>query len=246
MKNILDILAIVLPVLLLFLPLIRRIFWGKIKMSSAAVSNQPLAIRFLRTLLIVTLLLVGTLHYLFFRNGKSGKSGPDPQPLSVSKQSAAFNESLLNVLNAYYDLTDAFASSDTSLIHKTATDLKSAFKNFQIEELKKDSTIYLTAIDPVNNAKSELESILLDPSIEEKRGSLNVLSDNLRNLLVVVKYGLSKIYWQECDQAFGEDKPGNWLSRSVESKNPYPLKNNQPCGVAIDTLNYMMPDSTKN
>lgn len=75
MKNILDILAIVLPVLLLFLPLIRRIFWGKIKMSSAAVSNQPLAIRFLRTLLIVTLLLVGTLHYLFSETGNPASQG---------------------------------------------------------------------------------------------------------------------------------------------------------------------------
>jgi hypothetical protein len=246
MKKILDILTIVIPLILLLFPLIRRVFFGKTKKVDGVIAYQPWIFRFSRTLLIVVLLLIAIIQYLFFRDGSSGHFGPKPEPLSVSKHSSAFNESLQNVLNAYYDMTDAFAGSDTMAIHTTATKLKDAFDNFKIDELKQDSTIYLTAIDPVNNAKVELESILQDPSIDEKRGSLNILSDNLRNLLVVVKYDLAKVYWQECDQAFGEDKPGNWLSRSADSKNPYSLKNNQPCGSVRDTLNYMAPDSTKN
>src|SRR5574338_1155629 len=225
MKKILDILAIVLPLLLLFLPLFRRIFFGKTKKVDGVIAHQPVILRFFQTLLIIVLLLVGIIQYLFFRDGSTGHFGPKPEPLPVSKHSSAFNESLQNVLNAYYDLTDAFAGSDTVAIHTAATALKDAFDNFKIDELKQDSTIYLTAVDPGNNAKAELESILVDPSIDEKRESLNILSDNLRNLLVVVKYDLAKVYWQECDRAFGEDKPGNWLSRSADSKNPYPLKN---------------------
>ncbi len=246
MKNILDVLAILLPLVLLLLPLFRRIFFGKTKKVDGVIAYQPWFFRFFRTLLIVALLLIGIVHYLFYRDGSSGHFGPKPEPLSVSKHSSAFNESLQNVLNAYYDMTDAFAASDTVAIHKAATVLKDAFENFKIDELKQDSVIYLTVIDPVNNARAELKSILQDPSIEEKRGSLNILSDNLRNLLVVVKYDLAKVYWQECDQAFGEDRPGNWLSRYTESKNPYPLKNNQPCGTPRDTLNYMEKDSAKN
>lgn len=245
MKNILDILAIVLPLVLLLLPVFRRILFGKIKKDGASNYRQPLLIRFLRTFFLIILLLVGIIHFLFYRNASSDSSGPKPVPLSVSKHSASFNESLQNILKAYYDLADAFAGSDTTAIHKTATVLKEAFSSFNLDELKKDSSIYLTAIDPANNAKVELESILIDPSIEEKRGSLNILSDNLRILLVTVKYDLSKVYWQECDQAFGEDKPGNWLSPVTDSKNPYPLKNGQPCGAPRDTLNYMQADSTK-
>lgn len=245
MKKVLDILAIVLPVLLLLLPLIRRIFFGKIKKANGLVSAQPGILRFFRVLFIIVLLLIGVIHYLFFNDTRSGKSGHEPVPLTVSKHSASFNESLQNVLNAYYDLTDAFAGGDTTQIHKSASILKEAFDNFKIDELKKDSTIYLTAIDPVNNAKVEITSILLDPSIEEKRGSLNILSDNLRILLVTVKYDLAKVYWQQCDQAFGEDVPGNWLSCATNSRNPYTLKSNQPCGSPKDTLNYMQPDSTK-
>ena len=246
MKKMLDILAIVLPLVLLLLPLFRRIFFGKTKKVDGVIAYHPWILRFFRTLLIVALLLIGIVHYLFFRDGSSGHFGPKPEPLSVSKHSSEFNESLQNVLNAFYNMTDAFAANDTDAIHKSAAVLKDAFENLKIDELKKDSTIYLTAIDPVNNAKAELESILQDPSTEEKRGSLNILSDNLRILLVVVKYDLAKVYWQECDQAFGEDIPGNWLSRSTDSKNPYPLKNNQPCGAPKDTLNYMEQDSTKN
>jgi hypothetical protein len=246
MKKMLDILAIILPLALLLLPFFRRIFFGKSKKVDGVIAYQPWLFRFFRTLLIVALLLIGIIHYLFYRDGSSGRYGPKPEPLSVSKHSSAFNESLQNVLNAYYDMTDAFAASDTMAIHTTATKLKDAFDNFKIEELKQDSTIYLTVIDPVNNSKAELESILQDPSIEEKRNSLNVLSDNFRILLVAVKYDLAKVYWQECDQAFGEDKPGNWLSRSTDSKNPYPLKNNQPCGAVKDTLNYIEKNSSQN
>lgn len=244
MKKVLDILAIVLPLLLLFLPLIRRIFFGKVKKKDGLVTPQPMAIRFLLTFLIVLLLFVGILRYLFFSNGSSGGNGPDPIPLTVSKHSSAFNESLQQVLDAYFNLTDAFAFSDTGAIHKTATILKEQFDHFSVDELKKDSSIYQTVIDPLNNARVELASILVDPSIEEKRESLNILSDNLRNLLVVVRYDLAKIYWQECDEAFGEDRPGNWLSRSKESKNPYPLENQKPCGAPRDTLNYLLLDTT--
>ncbi|MBS1920541.1 MAG: DUF3347 domain-containing protein [Bacteroidetes bacterium] len=246
MKKILDILAIILPLLLLSLPIFRRVIFGKAKKAEGAVAKQPGLLRVSRTFLLIVLLLIGILRYLFYGGGSSGSSEPKPEPLSVSKHSSEFNESLQRVLNAYYSLTDAFSGNDTVAIHSSAVTVKEAFDNFKMDELKKDSTIYLTAIDPVNNAKAELESILVDPSMDEKRGSLNILSDNLRNLLVVVKYDLAKVYWQQCDEAFGEDKPGNWLSRSSDSKNPYPLKNNLPCGIAKDTLNYIQPDSIKN
>lgn len=245
MKKMLDILAIVLPLILLFLPFLRRLYTGKAEKNAEPAVRSPWVIRFISGLLIVTLLLIGIVRYIFFNNSSSGPGDSIPEPLSVSKHSSAFNESLQNVLNAYYNLAGAFASGDTSSIHTTAVVLKNAFDNFKMEELKKDSTIYLTAIDPVGNSKAELESILIDPSMDEKRGSLNILSDNLRSLLVVVKYDLTKVYWMQCDLAFGEDKPGNWLSRSVDSKNPYSLKDGKPCGFPKDTLNYMQQEPVK-
>lgn len=242
MKKLLDILAIVIPIVLLLLPLLKRIIFGKAKKIENIISRHPFIIRFTGTFLIVALLLIGILRYIFYNDGSSSNHGPKPEPLGVSKHSSAFNESLQNVLNAYYEMTDAFASDDTTAIRASASLVKDALDNFNVDELKKDSVIYLTALDPVSNSKAELESIILDPSLQEKRGSLNILSDNLRNLLVVVKYDLSKVYWQECDEAFGDGKPGNWLSRKTESRNPYRLKNDKPCGAPKDTINYMVKD----
>src|SRR5204863_6192086 len=122
----------------------------------------------------------------------------------------------------------------------------------QINELQKDTVIYLTALDPLANAKTEINSILADPSINEKRGSLNILSDNIRSLLVTVKYDQAKIYWQECPMAFGEEKPGNWLRKTMVVGIPYLGTKDQKlgdnmweCGGPKDTINFMMADTTR-
>ncbi|MBK5272044.1 MAG: DUF3347 domain-containing protein, partial [Bacteroidia bacterium] len=99
-------------------------------------------------------------------------------------------------------------------------------------------------------ARIETGSIIADPSIIEKTGSLNILSDNLRNLLVIVKYDRAKVYWQECPMAFGEDNPGNWLSKTVDVRNPYPGTKDPKsgsdmlnCGGPKDTINFIVSDS---
>ncbi|HYM92831.1 MAG TPA: DUF3347 domain-containing protein [Chitinophagaceae bacterium] len=247
MKRILDLIAILLPLLLLFMPLFRRIVFGKKRKGvDAVVYLQPGIFRFLQTFIIVLLLLIGIIRYLFYSETGSGNTVYKPEPLPVSKHSSSFNKSLQQVLNGYYSMTDAFAGNDTTAINQHALQLKVALDSFKVDELKKDSSIYLTALEPLANAKVETESITEDPSLDEKRGSLNILSDNLRNLLVIVKYDQAKVYWQECSGAFGEDRPGNWLSQSAVTKNRYPLKNNKDCGGPKDTLNYMPADIIMN
>jgi len=156
------------------------------------------------------------------------------------------------MLNSYYQLTEAFVNWDTASINKYGNEFKVALDSVQINELQKDTVIYLTALDPLANAKTEINSILADPSINEKRGSLNILSDNIRSLLVTVKYDQAKIYWQECPMAFGEEKPGNWLSKTIDVRNPY-LGTKDPkhgdnmleCGGPKDTINFIMADTTR-
>jgi Protein of unknown function (DUF3347) len=254
MKKLIDILAIVLPALLLIIGL-----WGLPNKNRSLQSNkmyQPSAkvrmLSALKILLYLLLLLIGIIRYLFFSNDHSGQSELKPEPLSVSKHSIVFNKSIQTMLNAYYKMTEAFVSLDTASISKYGTELKIALDSLQINELQKDTAIYLTALDPLANAKTEVNSILADPSINEKRGSLNILSDNIRNLLVIVKYDQAKIYWQECPMAFGEDRPGNWLSKTIDVRNPY-LGTKDPqhkdemlnCGGPKDTINFIMTDTTK-
>jgi hypothetical protein len=207
------------------------------------------------TFLAFLLLLMGLFRYFFIGSGGGGShnSGTPPVSLHVSKHSEAFNQSMGNILSAYYKMTEGFVTWDTASINGSGFELKVALDSLELDELKHDTTgIYETALDPLANAKTEVASILADPSLAEKRGSLNILSDNLRNLLVVVKYDRAKIYWQECPMAFGEDRPGNWLSKTTDIRNPY-LGTKDPqygdkmlnCGGPKDTIKFDPPVDTR-
>src|SRR5687767_2959409 len=241
MKKIIDILAIALPALIIILGLIL-----------AFSANKKRNYNGLILFFAVLLLMLGIIRYTFFSGGNNNNSDPKPEPLAVSKHSDAFNQSVGTLLNAYHGMTEAFVNWDTTGINKYAIDLKTSLDSLKVEELQKDSLIYLSVLDPLGNSKAEVASIIADPSIAEKRGSLNVLSDNIRNLLVIVKYDQAKLYWQECPMAFGDKIPGNWLSKTAEVRNPY-LGTSDPkygnsmleCGGPKDTINFMVPDTLK-
>lgn len=245
MPKILNILSIVLPLLIIVLGLIRYYSDGKRNFGGII------------TFIALLLLPIGLFRYFFIGSGGGGSgssdSGNKQSSISVSKHSEAFNKSMDLVLNAYYKMTEGFVNWDTAVINSTGNELKIALDSLKIEELQKDSLIYLTVLDYYNNAKAEVASIIADPSIDEKRGSLNVLSDQLKTLWSTVKYDRQKAYWQECPMAFGDDKPGNWLSKSAEVRNPY-LGTKHPeygngmlaCGGPKDTIKFEPPvDTTK-
>ena len=204
--------------------------------------------KFFAILGILVLLLAGYIWYTF-KSGKKKPRGPKPVALAVSKQSPAFNQSLHTLLDAYYSMTDGFVNWDTTDIGRYGRELKNALDSLKIEELKVDTTgIYESALDPLANAKNETTTILNEPSIDKKRISFNRLSENLRLLLVVVRYDQGKLYWQECPMAFGEGQTGNWLSNTPAVINPYlGIKHPQfkdgmvNCGGPVDSINFMIP-----
>jgi Protein of unknown function (DUF3347) len=202
---------------------------------------------------ILVLLFAAFIWYFYFGGKRRVNSGPKPVPIAVSKHSDVFNKSVGEVLNEYYNLAEAFVNWDTNSINKYGNAIKTALDNLKLEELKADTTgIYESALDPVANAKTEVENILGNSSIDAKRTSLNALSENLRLLLIVVKYDREKMYWQECPMAFGEEKPGNWLSKTIAVRNPY-LGTQHPeykdqmlhCGGPKDTINFIPVDTIK-
>lgn len=209
--------------------------------------------KFFAILGILLVVFVGSVYFIYFRGGKKRPKGPKPVSLVVSKHSDSFNQSVQSLLDAYYNMSEAFVNWDTTAISTSGNQLKLALDSLKIDELKVDTTgIYESALDPLNNAKAEIAAILSNPAIDGKRLSLNNLSENLRLLFIVVKYDREKMYWQECPMAFGEDKPGNWLSKTDIVRNPY-LGNKHPqykdemltCGGPKDTLNFMVVDTTK-
>jgi hypothetical protein len=207
--------------------------------------------RVLLILSVLVVLFIAFLWFFYFRSGKRNPKGPEPVPLAVSKHSPAFNQSVQSILDAYYSMSEGLVNWDTSAVNKQADALKTALDNFKVEDLKVDTTgIYESALDPLANAKAEVSAILGDPSIANKRASFNLLSENLRLLFIIVKYDANKLYWQECPMAFGDDQPGNWLSKTDAVRNPY-LGTRHPqykddmleCGGPKDTINFMVADT---
>lgn len=230
-KKIVDLLAILLPALIILLGII-RVFVKKTR-----------GVNGLTMVFAILLLLIGLVRfYIPWGSGGSGNDGPKPPPLTVSKHSDAFNRSLEEVLNAYFGMTGSFAKSDTSAISQWGQRLQLALDSFKIAELKADSLIYETALQPYANAKAELASILADPSLGEKRSSLNIFSNELFALLSTSRYDLAKLYWLECSRAFGEDKPGNWLSKSETGVNPY---GQEDCTELKDKIDHVPADTTQ-
>ena len=230
-KKIIDLLAIILPALIIILGFV-RLFVKKTR-----------GVNGLTMFFAILLLLIGLIRYFIMvdRHGSSD-NGPKPPPLAVSKHSEAFNRSLDQVLNSYFSMADAFVKSDTSSINQWGLSLQQALDSFKIDELKTDTLIYETALQPYNNAKAEIASIIADPSLAEKRGSLNIFSNELFYLVNTVRYDLAKLYWLECTSAFGDDKPGNWLSKTEQGSSPY---GQADCAELKDKIDHVPADTTR-
>ena len=106
MKKYIDILGIVLPAIIIVLGIV-RVFVKKTK-----------GVNGLTMILAIILLITGLVRYFVFPgNGGSSHSGNKPQPIAVSKHSDFFNNSVEDVLNAYYQLTEGFVNWDTAAIN---------------------------------------------------------------------------------------------------------------------------------
>jgi hypothetical protein len=251
MKTIVNALAIGLPVLLIVI--------GFLRPANGENPGRTKTLNGLTMFAAVVLLLVGVIRFLFpLGDGVARPADRDkPLPIAVSRHSDIFNNSLETALRAYYGMTEAFVNWDTPAINRTAASLETAIDSIQINELKKDTTrdadkIYLTAVDFISNAKNEVANLLQQPLIDKKRIALNELTDNLRNLLITVKYDKQKIFYQECPMAFDDDIPGYWLSTTSNVRNPY-LGTKHPkyqatmlnCGKPKDSIDFV-PPNTKN
>ena len=245
-REILNIVGVVLPASIIIISLFRP----SLK-TIAQKAGRARTVNFLVMLIAVLMLLAGLVRQFIFPGNGSRQKGPDPKPLHVSKHSEAFNQSVQNLLDAYYNMSEAFVKWDTSGVNRHAITVKEVLANFNIDELKKDAAgIYESALDPLANAKTATDAILNTPGIDKKRTSFNDLSDNIRLLFVTVQYDGNKVYWQECPMAFGDGVPGFWLSKTDEVRNPYlgiyhPVYKDEmlQCGGPKDTINFIKPDS---
>ena len=171
-------------------------------------------------------------------NEEKLKETDQPQaPLAKSANSAVFNQSFSKMLEDYYSLKDNFVAEKDSLIASSARSLIVSVDSLQLNELKADSNIVATAETYTQGISSELKGLLGEKSIEAKRKSFQMVSDQLYDLVRTVQYDRAIVYHQFCPMAFN-DQGANWLSNSSDIRNPYIPKKMLTCGEVKDSIDF--------
>ena len=175
--------------------------------------------KFLLVVIVLLIALVGAWYFGLFE-GKDKPSGPKPEGLIVSKHSNSFNESMSKALDSYYTLTESFVNWDTTKVNTSLAELKISVDSLRIQEMQKDSAIYPTVQIQWESIKAEISGMQADTGLYEKREDLNMLSQQMFDLLRIVKYDAAKVFYQECPMALNNhESSAFWLSANSETKN---------------------------
>jgi flagellar basal body-associated protein FliL len=183
-------------------------------------------------------------YWFFIRSKSSGDSGPKQEALKVGKHSAAFNDTVTNMLTAYLDMKAAFVEADSTAAKAACRKMLAVTDSFKLADLQKDTTdILATAADHLMNIRANAQSLLTQTDITEMRQDFRMVSESIYPFLKTIKHEGKKLYWQSCPMAFGDKKEGNWISNTSEVVNPYLGKNHPEfkatmlhCGEVKDSL----------
>ena len=211
-----------------------------------------------KVLIVVLILVVALIGAWYFGLFKKKDSDPDVKPsgLTVSEHTESFNQSMNKAMNDYYSLTEAFVNWDTTKINTSLAELKISVDSIRIQEMEKDSAIYPTVQSQWEGIKAEIVGMQADTALYDKKEDLNSLSQQLYDLLRIVKYDAAKVYYQECPMALNNyESSAFWLSTDGATKNrrnPY-LGLHDPkygrsmltCGTTRDSINFGKPATEK-
>jgi hypothetical protein len=198
----------------------------------------------LAAILFLALVAFGVYWFFIRSQSSGGDSGPKQEALKVGKHSASFNDSVTNMLTAYFDMKAAFVEADTTAAKVACRKILAVTDSFKLADLKKDTSgIYESAFAQLGDIRSNAQSLLVQSVITEMRQDFRMVGENIYPFLKTIKYEGKKLYWQNCPMAFGEGKEANWISNTAEIINPYMGKNHPEfkggmlnCGKVLDSL----------
>jgi len=199
--------------------------------------------------ILIALLVIAFVAWRFVFKKKEKPGGPAPQGLAVSKHTDSFNQSVTAAMDSYYKLTESFVNWDTVKINSSLAEFKTSVDSIRISEMQKDTAIYPTVQSQWESIKAEILGMQADTGLYEKKEDLNSLSQQMYDLLRIVKYDGAKVFYQECPMALNNyESSAFWLSANSankERRNPY-LGLYDPkfgrsmltCGTTRDSINF--------
>jgi Cu(I)/Ag(I) efflux system membrane fusion protein len=159
--------------------------------------------------------------------------------LTLGANSDAFNRSFSQLLSDYYSLKEDFiAEKDSSSLNKIARTMMVSADSLALGELKADSSLIETASTYSLGISAELKGLAGETTLDGKRRSFQMVSEQLYDLARTVQYKGAIIYHMYCAEAFS-DQGANWLSNTREIRNPYIPKKQLDCGSVRDSIDFI-------
>lgn len=147
-------------------------------------------------------------------------------------------QQLQQALNVYFTLGENFVVDDTAAINRAALQLAMRLNNLPLHELQlQDTVLYATVYGRPGDAVAELQALIAETDIGQKRASFEMISSVLYDLLKTLQPGGIKVYQQYCPMAF-DDKGAYWLSATDSIRNPYFGKKMLHCGETKELLQW--------
>ncbi|MBS1627248.1 MAG: DUF3347 domain-containing protein [Bacteroidetes bacterium] len=157
--------------------------------------------------------------------------------LNKSNNTDIFNTAFAELMSNYYHLKDNFITESDTIINVYTKKLIINIDSLPINTLKADTNIVATAKATAQSISAELNGLLAEKNIEAKRKSFATLSEEMYDLIRTVQYDKATIYHAHCPMAFN-GVGANWLSNSLDIKNPYIPKQMLTCGEITDSINF--------
>ena len=197
-----------------------------------------------RVFAAVIVIVVIIVAWWFFSGKKQGEKQPKQEALKIQKHSADFNSSIDKTITSYLAMKDAFVNADTTSIRSQTQAFIGSLNAIKLNDLSKDdSSITISAQQFVSDVKVNAEAVLQEKDVTEMRQDFRMVSENLYPFLRTISYEGTKLYWQNCPMAFGDNNGANWISNTRQIINPYLGKNHPQykatmlgCGENKDSL----------
>ena len=182
---------------------------------------------------VVLLTIIGFVAYKFLYKKAPGEQQKEI-PLTVGANDS-LTGNIGGMLQAYYNMKDAFIKSDTTLVNKEARVFTDKIMKIETNDIKGDAAIVELAGQLKQTLAAETTHLVAAKELEAKRKVFQVVSDQLFDFLRSIGYQGSKVYQQFCPMAF-DNNGAAWLSNSTEIVNPYFGSKMLHCGDVRDSI----------
>jgi hypothetical protein len=142
-------------------------------------------------------------------------------------------EQLNEVLKSYLDLKNVLVASDNKKAQEKAQSLVAAISKVDGNKLEgNQKEVFAKSGEKI---KTNAEHIAKATSIDKQREGFSVVSDELYQILKVIKVTDNKLYKDYCPMA-NDNMGAFWLSENKEIANPYFGNQMLRCGEVKETL----------